>query len=94
MKKIKLLIWVAVGLFTTSTFSQKSQDEIFNQEVKRIKDKIVEITNKEKELLKESVDSINTLLENGTISFEKCFIINFFHSSNNFWKYLYSTSYI
>lgn len=71
MKKIKLLIWVVAGLVTTSTFSQKTQDEIFNQEVKLIKDKIVEITNKEKELLKESVDSINTLLENGNISFEK-----------------------
>jgi len=71
MKKIKLLIWVVAGLVTTSTFSQKTQDEVFNQEVKLIKDKIVEITNKEKELLKESVDSINTLLENGNISFEK-----------------------
>ena len=71
MKKIKLLIWVVAGLVTTSTFSQKTQDEVFNQEVKPIKDKIVEITNKEKELLKESVDSINTLLENGNISFEK-----------------------
>lgn len=71
MKKIKLLIWVVAGLVTTSTFSQKTQDEIFNQEVKLIKDKIVEITNKEKDLLKESIDSINTLLENGTISFEK-----------------------
>ncbi len=71
MKNIKLLIWVVVGLFTTSTFSQKSQDEIFNQEAKLIKDEIVEITRKEKELLKESIDSINTLLENGKISFEK-----------------------
>src|SRR5690606_23481258 len=43
----------------------------FNDEAKRIKNKIIDITKSEKEALKTSIDSINNLLMKEEISYEK-----------------------
>ncbi len=71
MKKNILYIFTFLGLFSNVVFAQKTQDEIFNDEAKRIKDKILNITNSEKNALKKSVDSINDLLSKKEISYEK-----------------------
>src|SRR5690554_6216511 len=71
MKKNIIYIIVAFIGGTTASFTQKTQEEIFNDEAKRIKNKIIDITKSEKEALKTSIDSINNLLMKEEISYEK-----------------------
>lgn len=71
MKKNLLYILTIVLGCTTVSLAQRAQDEIFKDEAQRIKNRILDITKSEKEALKKSVDSINTLLEDNKISFEK-----------------------
>lgn len=71
MKKNIVYIIAALIGCTAISFAQKTQEEIFNDEAKRIKDKILAITKSEKEALKTSVDSINNLLVKEEISYEQ-----------------------
>src|SRR5690606_13991007 len=66
-----IYITAFLGLFSNVVSAQKTQDEIFNNEAKQIKDKILDITKSEKDALKKSVDSINNLLSKNEISYEK-----------------------
>src|SRR5690554_854800 len=75
MKKNVTYIIVSVIGCTLTSFAQKTQDEIFNNEVQRIKDSIVKITKSEKEALKKSVDSINNLLSKNEISYEQANVL-------------------
>lgn len=71
MKKNVLYMLTFLGIFSNVAVAQKTQEEIFNDEAKRIKDKIIDITKSEKDALKKSVDSINDLLSKKEISYEQ-----------------------
>ena len=71
MKKNLLYMLTFLGIFSNVAVAQKTQEEIFNDEAKRIKDTILDITKSEKDALKKSVDSINNLLSQKEISYEQ-----------------------
>jgi hypothetical protein len=65
----KIILYAAVLLCTLVT--QMYGQETFDERAKAISENIKKITNQEKEALKQEVEDINKLLENGTITTEK-----------------------
>jgi hypothetical protein len=65
----KIILYAAVLLCTLVT--QMYGQETFDERAKTISENIKKITSEEKEALKQEIEDINKLLENGTISIEK-----------------------
>jgi hypothetical protein len=65
----KIILYAAILLCTLVT--QMYSQETFDDRAKTISENIKKITSEEKEALKNEVEDINKLLENGTISTEK-----------------------
>jgi hypothetical protein len=65
----KIILYAAVVLCTLVT--QMYGQETFDERAKTISVNIKKITSEEKEALKQEIEDINKLLENGTISIEK-----------------------
>ncbi len=73
-KKILYTITLLLGC-ATSSFAQKTQDELFESKAKQIKNEILKITTAEKNALKQSIDSINTLLVKEEITYQQADVL-------------------
>lgn len=75
MKKNLLYIYSFWLGCTCVTFAQKTQDELFESKAKQIKNEILNITTTEKNALKQSIDSINTLLIKEEVTYKQADVL-------------------